>query len=176
METATLARPYARAAFELATQQQALDDWSAWLAASAGIAADPRVVAMNNDPRIEPTQLAAVYRPEGVDADAPFARFLAVMADNRRLPLLPDVSRMFDALRRESEHKLKVRLRCAQAPDPAQTERMAAALKARYHSDVELDVVVEPDMIGGAVLDIGGLVIDGSMRARLAQLQTALTR
>jgi F-type H+-transporting ATPase subunit delta len=176
METATLARPYARAAFELASGQQALDAWSTQLAAAAGIAADPRVIAMNNDPRIEPAQLAAMHRPEGVDADTPFARFLAVMADNRRLPLLPDVSRMFDTLRRESEHKLKVRLRCATAPEPAQTERMTEALKARYHSDIELDVVVEPDMLGGAVLDIGGLVIDGSMRARLAQLQTALTR
>jgi F-type H+-transporting ATPase subunit delta len=176
METATLARPYARAAFELASEQHALDAWSAQLATAAAISANPRMVAMNNDPRVEPAELAALYRPQDVAADAPFAHFLAVLADNRRLPLLADVAQLFDTLRRESEHKLKVRLRCATAPEPAQTERMTAALKQRYHSDIELDVVVDPDMLGGAVLDIGGLVIDGSMRARLAQLQTALTR
>jgi F-type H+-transporting ATPase subunit delta len=176
METATLARPYARAAFELASEQHALDAWSAQLAVAVTISANKQIASMSNDPRVLPSELAAMYRPQDVAADAPFAHFLAVLAENRRLSLLPDVAQMFETLRRESEHKLKVSLRCAQAPEPAQTERMTAALKQRYHSDIELDVVVDPEMLGGAVLDIGGLVIDGSIRARLAQLQTALMR
>lgn len=174
MDTVTLARPYARAAFELAREQSALDTWSTHLATAAAIADGPGMRTWSNDPRVDPDTLAALYCPEGVAQDSPFARFLAAMAEYGRLVLLPEVAGLFEALRRESEHKLKVRLRCAAEPEPAQVERLLQTLKQRHQSSIEIEVDVDPEMIGGAVLDIGDKVIDGSIRARLAQLQTAL--
>lgn len=176
METATLARPYARAAFELARDSHAMDDWSSNLTTAAAIASDPRISGFGNDPHIDPRQLVALHQPEGVADDAPFARFLATMADNRRLSLLPEVSELFDALRREAEHILKAHLTCAEQPQPAQIEAIRKALEQRHNSSVTLEVSVDPDMLGGAVLDINGHVVDGSVRARLQQLQTALSR
>jgi F-type H+-transporting ATPase subunit delta len=176
MEASTLARPYARAAFEAAGDEHALDAWSSNLAVAAGLAADPRLAGLGNDPRIGPEQLAELYRPADVAAGSPFARFLAVLADNRRLSLLPDIARLFDAMRREAEHRVRARLRCATQPTPEQEARLGEALKRRYDSNIDLEIDVDPTMIGGAVLDVGGEVIDGSIRARLHQLQTALMR
>lgn len=176
METATLARPYARAAFELARDAHAMDDWSAYLTTAAAIASDPRISGLGNDPHVDPRQLVALHQPKSVADDAPFARLLAVMADNRRLSLLPEVANLFDALRREAEHTLKAHLTCAEQPQPAQIEAIRKALEKRHDNHVSLEVSLEPGMLGGAVLDIDGQVVDGSVRARLDQLQTALSR
>lgn len=175
METATLARPYARAAFELARDSHAMNDWSAYLTTAAALAADPRISVLGNDPHVDPRQLAIMHQPEGMADDAAFARFLAVMADNRRLSLLADVSELFEALRRADEHTLKARLTCAEQPLPEQVEAIRKALETRHNNSVNLEISVEPDMLGGAILDIDGQVIDGSVRARLHQLQTALS-
>ncbi|MGA7296076.1 MAG: F0F1 ATP synthase subunit delta [Rhodanobacteraceae bacterium] len=175
-EAATLARPYARAAFELARDSQAMDAWSSHLATAAAIAADPRMAGLGNDPQVEPQELARLHCPEGVDESAPFARYLGVMAENRRLSLLPEVASHFESLRRAAEHTVMVRLRCAEAPQPEQTEKLKDALKAKLDSKINLEIEVEPEMLGGAIIDIDGEVIDGSVRARLQQLQTALMR
>ena len=175
-ERATLARPYARAAFELAQDGQALDAWSQNLATAAAIAGDPRMLGLGNDPHVEPAELARLHRPEGVADGAPFAQFLEVMTKNRRLSLLPEVASHFDSLRRVAEHTVKVRLRCAATPEPAQIEKLRDALKAKLDSQITLEVEVEPEILGGAIIDVEGEVIDGSVRARLQQLQTALMR
>lgn len=175
-ESTTLARPYARAAFELARDNQAMDAWSANLATAAAIAADPRMAGLGSDPHVEPAELARLHCPDNVDEASPFARFLGVMADNRRLSLLPEVASHFESLRRAAEHTVMVRLRCAEAPQPEQTEKLKDALKARLDSQIMLEIEVEPEMLGGAIIDIDGEVIDGSVRARLQQLQTALMR
>ena len=71
----TLARPYARAAFEVARAAGSLDAWSQALAFAAAVAADPRVAGLGNDPRVVPAQLVALHLPTGTAADAPFGHF-----------------------------------------------------------------------------------------------------
>lgn len=176
METVTLARPYARAAFALAQAQSALDAWSSHLTTAAALARNPGMDGWSNDPRVGPETLASLYRPQDVAEDAPFARFLATMATHGRLPLLPEVAQLFEAFRRDAEHVVKARLRCAAEPQPDQVERLLQTLKQRHQCSVELEVDVDASMIGGAVLDIDNNVVDGSIRARLSQLQTALMR
>lgn len=176
MEAVTLARPYARAAFELAQAQGTLDAWSANLALAAAVAADPRVAGLGNDPRVAPAELARLHRPDGMDAEAPFTRLLDVMADNRRLGLLPQVAEQFAELRRAAEARVKVRMLVAAEPAPGQLERLAEALHARLGRNIETEVEVAPEILGGAVIDVDGEVIDGSVRAQLEQLQAALTR
>ncbi|HET8899340.1 MAG TPA: F0F1 ATP synthase subunit delta [Rhodanobacteraceae bacterium] len=176
MEAATLARPYARAAFETASDLKALDAWSADLTTAAALASDPRLAGLGNDPQVAPAQLAALCSPRELAADAPFGRYLAVLADNRRLDLLPEIARQFETLRRDAEHRLKVRVTSAVAIDAAQQASLAAALKQRHARDIDLEVHVDPAILGGAVLDVGGEVTDNSVRARLSQLQQALSR
>src|SRR6185312_11743808 len=116
MEPLTLARPYARAAFELAQQQRALGDWAARLAFAA----------------------------------------------------------LFEQLKREAEHVLKVRITSAAPMDATEAARLREALKRRFNRDIELEQSLDPSMLGGAVIDAGEMVIDGSVRGRLARLETAL--
>lgn len=171
----TIARPYARAAFEYAKAHAVEAEWAAKLAFAAEASADPRVSALFGDPRIEPRTLASLFQREGDSADSAFAHFLELLADNRRLRELPEIAALFEQMKREAEHVLKVRVRSAVPLDDAQAQRLVEALKRRYRSDIELERTLDATMLGGAVIDVGESVIDGSLRSRIAQLETALT-
>ena len=175
METTTLARPYARAAFEVAHDTGSLDAWTQSLAFAAAVAADPRVMHLGNDPRVLPAQLIALHLPDGVGTDAPFAQFLAEMAEQRRLALLPEVAAVYESFRRESQSQLLVKITSALALDDTQTEQLKASLKHRFKREIELETQVDPALLAGAVIDTGSEVIDGSARGRLQRLSSALS-
>lgn len=176
MEPITLARPYARAAFELASEQRALGDWAGKLAFAAQVAADAQVSTLFGDPRIAPDQLAGLFLPEGEPADSPFARFVATLAENHRLHALPEIAALFEQLKREAEHVLKVHVRSAAPIDANEVARLREALKRRFNREIELEQTLDASMLGGAVIDAGEMVIDGSVRGRLARLETALAQ
>ncbi len=171
----TLARPYARAAFELARSNNALGDWAGKLAFAAQAAADPRVTALYGDPRVAQADLAALVTPEGEPADSPFASFVKLLAENHRLPVLPEIGALFEELKNEAERVLKVNVRSATPIDAAETARLKDALKRRFGRDIEIEQSIDAAMLGGAVIDAGEIVIDGSVRGRLARLEQALT-
>jgi F-type H+-transporting ATPase subunit delta len=176
MELLTLARPYARAAFELASEQRGLGDWAGKLAFAAQVAADPRIASLAGDPRIAPAQFGGLFLPEGEQADSLFARFIGTLAENQRLHLLPEVAALFEQMKREAEHVLKVRVRSATPIDAGEIARLRDALKRRFNRDIELEQTLDPSVLGGAVIDAGEMVIDGSVRGRLARLETALAQ
>lgn len=170
----TLARPYARAAFEVAHAAGSLAAWSQALAFAAAVAKDPRVAGFGNDPRVLPAQLVALHLPAGVATDSPFGHFLAEMAEQRRLALLPETAELFEAFKRESESQLLVKVTSAMALDAAQAEQLKASLKRRFRREIELETQVDASLLAGVVIDTGAEVIDGSARGRLAQLASAL--
>ena len=174
MEPLTLARPYARAAFELAQEQRGLGDWAGKLAFAAEVAADAQVSPLFGDPRIAAGQFAGLFLPEGEPADSPFARFIATLADNQRLHALPEIAALFEQLKRDAERVLKVRVRSAAPIDANEVARLREALKRRFNRDIELEQSLDLSVLGGAVIDAGEMVIDGSVRGRLARLESAL--
>ncbi|HET7330972.1 F0F1 ATP synthase subunit delta [Dyella sp.] len=174
-QSITLARPYARAAFELARAEGALAAWSQALAFSAQVSADPRVVALSNDPRVQPEQLVALHLPDASKADGAFGKFLTELAERRRVSLLPDVAALYETYKRESESQLLVKVTSAMALDAAQTEQLKASLKRRFKREIELETQVDPSLLAGVVIDTGSEVIDGSARGRLQRLANALT-
>ena len=171
----TLARPYARAAFELASQASSLGDWSRKLAFAAQAAADPQVRSLFGNPRVTPSELASLFLKDGEPADSPFAGFLKVLADNQRLEALPEIAALFEQQKREAEKVLQVRVRTAAPIDAGETAKLKDALKRRFGRDIELEQTIDPAVLGGAVIDAGEVVIDGSVRGRLHQLEAALT-
>ena len=173
-QTITLARPYARAAFEVAQAGGTLEAWSQALAFAASVAADARVAELGNDPRVQPAQLVALHSPEGSAADAPFVQFLSELAEQHRMALLPEVTELFETYKRESESQLLVKVTSAMALDATQTEQLKVSLKRRFKRDIELETQVDPALLAGVVIDTGTEVIDGSARGRLAQLANAL--
>jgi F-type H+-transporting ATPase subunit delta len=134
------------------------------------------VHALIGDPRLSNAGLTQLLLPPEDAADSNFAQFLALLAENRRVALLPDVAALFEELKRESERVLKVTVRAAAPVDDAQADAIRLALKKRFGRDIELEQRVDPSVIGGAVIDAGDLVIDGSVRGRLERLEQALTQ
>jgi F-type H+-transporting ATPase subunit delta len=171
----SFARPYARAAFELARSHNALGDWAGKLAFAAQVAADPRVASLFGDPRVAEGDLVALVAPEGEAADSTFTNFVRVLADNGRLPVLPEIGALFEELKHEAERMLKVNVRSATPIDAAETARLKDALKRRFGRDIEIEQSIDAGVLGGAIIDAGEVVIDGSVRGRLARLQQALT-
>jgi F-type H+-transporting ATPase subunit delta len=172
----TLARPYARAAFETAHSHAALASWAERLAFSADVAADPRVAKLFGNPRLGASELASLFLPHGEKPDTDFGRFITLLADNGRLQVLPEIAALFEQLKLESERTLKVRLRTAERIDAAGLEKISAALKRRFDRNIELTQSIDPKMIGGTIIDAGETVIDGSVRGRLARLEQALVQ
>ena len=174
MGQATLARPYARAAFAQARESGAVEMWAASLAFAAAIARDPQAARVMGDPRIAAGQLVQLFLPQGTNAEGAFARFLETLVENRRLALLPEIADAFAELKREHEQVLRVTVRSAVALDAETEQSMRAALKRRFGREIELKTAVDESLIGGALIDAGDVVIDGSVRGRLARMQTAL--
>ena len=169
----TLARPYARAAFALAREHGRMAPWSNLLGFAATLAADTRVSTLLAHPGLGIDDALVLLLPNG-EVDPNFRQFLSVLADNRRLALLPEIAAQFEALRAEAEHVVQVRVTSASALDAAEVESLSIALKRRFGADIALTQAVDAALIGGAVIDAGDVVIDGSVRGKLARLEAAL--
>src|SRR3546814_12715034 len=96
----TLARPYARAAFSIARDDGKFADWSAALGFAAHVASDPRVAGLLGNPKLGDADAVALLSPAG--AQPLFGNFLALLADNRRLGLLPEIPGLYEAIGRAS--------------------------------------------------------------------------
>lgn len=168
----TLARPYARAAFALAREANAAAAWSQALSFATRVAADPQAHALLGHPQLSEDDAMALLAID--DADDAFKRFLGLLADNRRLPLLPEITGLFEQLRAEADHVVKATVTAASALPAAELDAIKAALKQRFGREVEIETAVDESLIGGAVIDAEDLVIDGSLKGKLARLRTAL--
>ncbi|MCI1730646.1 MAG: F0F1 ATP synthase subunit delta [Chiayiivirga sp.] len=169
----TLARPYARAAFALAREHGRLAPWSNLLGFAASIAADARVQNLLGHPKLGLDDVLELLLPPG-DIDPNFRQFVAVLADNRRLSLLPDIAAQYEALRAEAEKVVNVTVTSAVPMGAGEVESLTAALKRRFGGEISLTQAVDAALIGGAVIDAGDVVIDGSLRGKLARLSAAL--
>ncbi len=166
-ELTTLARPYARAAFEHALAGQSLAAWAEALATAAAVAADERAAQLLGAP-----SFTAVQKADALPA--PAQNFVRVLADNRRLALLPQIHALFLALKAQQERAVDLQLTSAFEIDPAQGARIAEALARKLQREVRLSTDVDPGLIGGVIIRTDDLVIDGSVRGRLAKLSEAL--
>lgn len=175
-DKSTVARPYAKAAFEEARDRKRLGPWSEALRSAAAVIGDPRVQSLLGNPRVTPAELAdlviEIARPQLGEEGGNFIRTLA---DNRRLAFLPEISALFDELKSEAEGVIDVTVTSAAPLDDAQRGNLTAALERRLGRSVRLQCATDPTLIGGAVLRAGDLVIDGSLRARLERIAYDLT-
>ena len=176
-ERATIARPYAKAAFAYAQAANALAEWSQGLKVAAEIVTDARVEALLNNPRWTPASLAEfIGGIAGAQLDAGMRNFVAVLAENRRLPLLPEIAAHYEVLRAQIENTVDVEVISAVPLDAAQADKLRQALDKRLKRRVRMQNRVDAALLGGAVIRAGDLVIDGSLKGRLERLGTELAR
>lgn len=175
-EKATIARPYAKAAFASARQHHAFDRWSTVLATASSVVQDERVARLLTNPSVTPEQLSGLIADISGDSMTEQTRnFLSTLASNRRLALLPEIAAMFETLRAEAENTADVQVVSAVKLDDAQKQRLAAALKKRLKREVRLHCEVDESLLGGAIVRAGDFVIDGSLKARLDRLAVEMT-
>jgi F-type H+-transporting ATPase subunit delta len=174
-ERATIARPYAKAAFEYARRADGLAAWSQGLNAAAEIVADSRVAALTKSPEWSTADLAGLISDIArAKLDAGMQNFLRVLAENRRLLLLPEIAAHYEVLRAAVENTVDVEVVSAVPLSAAQADKLSQALGIRLKRKVRMNTAVDPALLGGAVLRAGDLVIDGSLRGRLQRLATEL--
>jgi F-type H+-transporting ATPase subunit delta len=175
-ERATVARPYAKAAFAYAREQGKLDAWSGWLGTARAIVLSDEYDAFERSPGVQTNQLVELIAGVcGGALDANGRAFLDLLAENDRLGYLPEIAARFEELKAEDANVADVEVTSAVQLDEAQRERLAGALRARLRRDVRLHCTVDPSLIGGAVVRSGDMLIDGSLRQRLERLGTELT-
>lgn len=172
----TIARPYAKAAFATARAGSRLAPWSAGLAAAAQVVTDERVRPLIGSPKVTPAQLAGlVSEIAGADLDEDGRRFVSLLSENKRLGFLPEIARLFDALKDEAEGTVDVSVTSAAPMAAGEQSALVAALEKRFARKVRVHAQVDPSLIGGALVRAGDLVIDGTLKSRLERMAYELT-
>jgi len=174
-EPSTVARPYAEAAFRLADQAGALAKWSEMLAALAQVAENERVRTAIADPNLSDAKVAGVFisiLSGKLSGEA--ENFVRVLARNDRLSLLPEIRQQFEVLKNEREGVIEAEVQSAFELDEAQLKDLVQRLEKKTGRKVRPHVSVDRELIGGVKIVLGDKVIDGSARAQLAALETAL--
>jgi F-type H+-transporting ATPase subunit delta len=174
-EPSTIARPYAEAAFRLADAQGKLADWSAALANLSAVAADERVSATIGDPKLPAAKIAGlIISILAGKLSGETENFVRVLAENGRLDVLAQIRTQYEVLKNEREGVVEAEVYTAFEMDQVQVADLVSRLEKKTGRKVKARVSVDKSLIGGVKIVIGDKVIDGSARAQLAALETAL--
>jgi len=175
-ESITLARPYAKAAFEVALADKELGTWSQALRLLAGIAANETVQRQLLSPALTAGQQADTLIGLCKEDLSPKAQnFVRLLAENKRLTLLREVSELFDVLKTNQEKTVDVELSTAFELNTDVVNKITQALQTRLNREINLQTRVDRHLIGGAVIRAGDTVIDSSVRGKLTKLAEAMS-
>jgi len=174
-ELITLARPYAKAAFEDACEQNTLSDWSTMLQWAGAVVSNEQVMVALDKPGFTTEQKASIVTDicEG-KLNEHGKNFVRILAENKRLSLLPEIACLFEHLKAEQEKTLDVEVVSARALDAQQTNILSESLRKRFDRNIELNCVVDEKLLGGVIIRAGDTVIDGSVRGKLTRLSDAI--
>lgn len=174
-ELRTLARPYAKAVYEYAESAGALDKWSESLQLLSSVVSEESVEQLLSSPEFTTQQQAATVNDIcGDSLDEKGRNLVALLAEYRRLPLLPFIYTQFRDLKAAREKAVDVELFSASPLDDEQRQKFSQALSTRLARNVNISVSIDQSLIGGVLIRAGDTVIDGSLRGRLSKLAQAL--
>jgi F-type H+-transporting ATPase subunit delta len=174
-ELSTLARPYARAAFEYARDNNALAEWQSQLATAAAVTLEPAMDGVLNNPALTADQQAdTLIEVCGEAVGAAAQNFLRILASNKRLALLPQIHVQFAQFKANQEKAVDVEVISAFDLDSAVSERLAQVLGKKLERDVNVSTTTDSELLGGVLIRAGDMVIDGSVRGRLNKLAEAM--
>lgn len=180
-ENPGIARPYAEAAFSLARDAGQLTGWSDTLHVAGHAVSDRTLACMIDAPGTDDAAVAAIIADvckQAVTApvdENQVLNLLRLLAENGRLPALPEIATRFDKLKTDIENSVDVVLSAAAPVDDVQQAKIIEALKKRFDRDINLHFKLDETLIGGARLQADDLVIDGSIRTGLEKLSSTLT-
>ena len=173
-ELTTVARPYAKAAFEFAVEAKAIDSWLTQLTFAAEVAKDETIKGfLSGGTSVEQVQ-TLFLNVCGEQVDSKCQNFLKVMAENERLLVLPQVLEQFIALKADFDQEVAVDVTSAVEVTAEQKTTLSAALEKRLARKVKLNCTVDASIVSGLIIQAGDMVIDGSIKGKLSRLATSL--
>lgn len=210
-EFTTLARPYAKAAFEYAQQADSIGQWEVFLAKASAVVSDEAFAQLLDNPAVTTEQkvrvlmdiaspnqqfiespikqvLDAVQLPEGVSVESlvqqvtpkqqpisSLSNFIAQLADNDRLALLPEIENHYKKLKSQTLKQLDAYVTTAYPLTQAQAKLLEDSLSQSEQAVIVLHESVDSSLLGGATIKVGDKFVDGSIKGKLKQLKTQLT-
>lgn len=178
-ELTTIARPYAKAAFAHALAENAIGLWASILEGFTFVYEDERAQSFLDNPAASIEQRAALFdlvtdqfsnNDEAVKAH----NFIALLAENRRMDALPEIHRLFTLLRAEYEKTLAVTVRTFRALADEQKSQLTQMLERRLQRTVVIHEELDQSLLGGAIIQAGDFVIDGSVKGKLNKLAASI--
>jgi len=171
----TLARPYAKAAFQFALESKSLSQWSDMIALLSNVAGQEKMQSVLASPALSAEQQAKTFIDVCGDAlNESCQGLVKVLAKNKRLKLLPEISQLFEQLKADAERSVDVEITSAVSIDSSLEKQLADALRQKLNRDVRISVAIDKNLIGGVVIRAGDTVIDSSLRGRLTKLAEAM--
>ncbi len=174
-ELTTVARPYAKAAFEAAQTTGELDLWGGMLEFGAAVASDETMKLVLDHPALTRKQKAEAFADicEG-KLNKEGKNFFTVMAENNRLVLLPEVSVLYEDFKSQQEKQVDVQIESAFDISAEQEQALAQALSKKLDRKVNLSSETHPELLGGVIIHAADLVIDASVRSKISRLAEAI--
>lgn len=174
-EAITIARPYATAVFRLAQESNTLARWSDMLSLLAGIAGDPQVQALIDDPKFDAVELEKLFLhiADG-KLDEPAINLVKLLTEYGRLAILPEIALAFEELKAQAQGTLEAEITAANKLNDAQVNLVVKQLEARFGKKIHAEVKLDPAIIGGIKIVVGDTVIDSSVRGQLQEMAYAL--
>ncbi len=174
-ELSTLARPYAKAAFQAASDDKQLTEWSAMLSYASLAAQDEQMKKVLDHPSLTSDQKAKAFVDvcEGKLSEKA-QNMMHILAENKRLALLPQIASLFDELKALQEKSVDVAVTTAFELSGEQEANLVKALSAKLDRKITISSSTDKSLIGGVIIRAGDLVIDASVRGKLAKLAEAI--
>ncbi|MBF0255250.1 MAG: F0F1 ATP synthase subunit delta [Gammaproteobacteria bacterium] len=173
VDNQTIARPYARAIFELADAADSLDQWSEMLGFVQQVLADPQINRLLSNPEVGRPRLLQLLLDIGAERLTPACvNLLRLLVENKRLGQFGEIVAGFEELKNQRQSSIDVTITSAFAVNKAQEKKLAESLSKRLGREVRISTEKDPGLIGGVKIRAGDLVIDGSIRNKLSRLAT----
>lgn len=176
-ELATIARPYAEAAFGFAKQRGELDKWSGMLALLASVYQNERFQEAIAGPKVTGSDVERLILSVcGERIDGQVRNLVQLLVRNGRLPVLAEIRSLFEQLKSEDEGVIEANIASAYPLQDQQLEQIVNILAKRYNKKISPTVGVDSELIGGIKVQVGDKVWDASVRGRLQEMAAALTK
>lgn len=174
MREITIARNYAEALFELASQAAGVEPWGELLDATAGAMAAPSIEAMLMSPRVHRDEKVRIVSEALSDAPRPFVLFLIAVIRRGRQQLIGAIADEYRVLADDKLGRVRASITLAREADPLARQVISERLAKAIGKDVIAGFVTDPTILGGTIVRIGDQVYDGSVRKRLGRLRRQL--
>ncbi|VFP81702.1 F0F1 ATP synthase subunit delta [Candidatus Erwinia haradaeae] len=174
LDSMTLARPYAKAAFDFSIRQNCLDQWQKTLTFTALVVSYPSIQTLISKP-LAPYVISDIFiKICGDHLDHHVQNFIRILSENKRLSLLSNILEKFIQLRTRYEAIIDLEVLSAKKLNVMQMNNIRTTMEKHLSSKVKINYIIDTSLIAGLVIRMGDIVIDGSIRNRIEQLTKVL--